>query len=92
MVTETIVRVKKNNPARGDWCVHGQEMNLWVDASSLVIGVLLEKDGTATKDTCWLQPISDVTHINLAELDTVLKGIKLVLQLRVKKLHICVYH
>lgn len=79
MVTETIARIK-NKPTRGDWCVHGQKMNLWVDASSLVIGVLLEKDGTAIKDTCWLQLLSDVTHINLAELDIVLKGIKLALQ------------
>lgn len=52
MVTETIARVKKNNPARGDWCVLGEEMDMWVDASSLAIGVLLEKDGMAIEDVC----------------------------------------
>ena len=28
MVVETITRVKKNDPARGDWCVQGKEMNV----------------------------------------------------------------
>lgn len=50
MVTETIARVKKNDHARGDWCVHGEEMNVWVISSSLAIRVLLEKD--AIEDAC----------------------------------------
>ena len=44
MVAETITRVKKNDPTRRDWCMQGKEMNVWVDASSLAIGVLLEKN------------------------------------------------
>ena len=54
MVTETVTRMKKNDPARGDWCVQGKEMNVRVYASSLAIGVLLEKNGAVTEDTCWL--------------------------------------
>ena len=42
MVKETIARVKQDDPAKGDWCVQGDELNVWVDASSLAIGVLLE--------------------------------------------------
>ena len=80
MVTETIARVKKSNPAWGDWCVQGKEMNIWVDTSSLAIRFLLEKNGAVIEDTCWLWPMNDAAHINLAELDTVLKGINLVLQ------------
>ena len=40
MVKETIARVKQDDPAKGDWCVQGDELNVWVDASSLAIGVL----------------------------------------------------
>ena len=54
MLTETIVRVKKSDHARGDWCMHGKEMNVWVDDSSLAIRVLLEKNRAVIKDTCWL--------------------------------------
>ena len=79
MVTETIVRVKNSNPTRGDWCVLEKEINVWVDASSLVIVVLLEKNGAVIEDVCWLQPMNDVSHINLEELNAVLKGINQVL-------------
>ena len=33
-VMETIAKVKKSDPARGDWCVQGKEINVWVDDSS----------------------------------------------------------
>ena len=63
MVVETITRVKKNDPARGDWCMQGKEMNVRVDASFLAIGVLLEKNGAVMDDTCWLQPMNDAAYI-----------------------------
>ena len=77
--------------------MQGKEMNVWVDASSLAIGVLLEKNGAVIEDACWLRPMNDTMHINLAELDMVLKGINLALQWGVKILHVqtdslCVYH
>ena len=53
----------------GDWCVTGEEINSWVDASSLVMGVVLENHGAIVEDACWLRPINDAQHINLAELD-----------------------
>ena len=44
-----------------------------------------------------MRPTNDAAHINLAELDAVMKGINLALQWKVRKLHIhtdslCVYH
>ena len=77
--------------------MQGNELNVWVDASSLAIGVLLEKNGAAIEDACWLQLTNDAAHINLAELDAVMKGINLALQWKVRKLRIhtdslCVYH
>ena len=97
MVAETVTRVKKKILLEGIGTCREKEMNVWVDASSLTIGVLLGKNGAVIVDACWLQPINDATHIYLAKLDAVLKGINLVLQWGVKVLHIwtdslCVYH
>ena len=61
---------------------------MWVYASSLVIGVALERHKTVLEDTCWLRPENDAQHINLAELDTVLKGINFALQWQCKVLHV----
>ena len=39
MITETMERVMRDNPVQGIWCVNGNELTVWVDASSLAIGV-----------------------------------------------------
>ena len=83
MVTETVATVKQNDFARGDYCMLGNEMNVWVDVSFLANGVLLEKNVTA------IEAASErCCHINLAELDAVLKSINLALQWEFKKLHV----
>ena len=70
---------------------------MWVDASSLATGVLLERDDIVFEDACWLRPTNDAQHINLAELDAALKGINLALQWKCKVMHlktdsVSVYH
>ena len=80
--------MQRDNPAHGDWCVDGREMNAWVNASSLVIEVVLERHETVLEDACWLRPENDAQHINLAELDAMLKGINLALQWQCKVLHV----
>ncbi|MCH9662250.1 MAG: retroviral-like aspartic protease family protein, partial [Gammaproteobacteria bacterium] len=66
------------DPARGQWCVCSNgEAVLWVDASSLAIGVALEVDGNIVEDAAWLRSCKDVTHINLAELEAAIRGINL---------------
>ena len=72
-------------------------MNVWVDASSLALGVLLENDVAVLEDACWLWPANDAWHINLAELDAVVKGVNLALQCQAKRLHLhtdslCLYY
>ena len=57
----------------------------------------LEKDETMLEDACWLQPTNKDWHINLAELDAVVKGVNLALQWQAKRLHLytnslCVHH
>lgn len=61
------------------------------------MGVVLESRGTILEDACWLRPTDDSQHINLAELDAMLKGVNLALQWQAKVVHLytdslCVYH
>ena len=52
MIAESVERATHEDPAQGEWCVNGEEMNVWVDASLLALGVLLEKDVAMLKDAC----------------------------------------
>lgn len=54
MMFETVNAVKQDNPAHGDWCVDGWELNVRVDDSSLATGVMLERHGTVLEDACLL--------------------------------------
>ena len=89
--------VLRDDPAHGDWCVDGRELSVWVDVSSLAIGIALERHKIVLEDACWLQLENNTQHINLAKLDAVLKGINLALQWQCKVLHVktdsvCVHH
>ena len=75
---EVTEKVHHSDPVRGRWDVRGTEAHLWVDASSVAIGVALEVDGSVIEDGAWLRG-SDATHINMAELDAVVKGLNLTL-------------
>ena len=55
-------------------------MSLWVDMSLLATDVVIESGGAVAKDPSWLQPMNKDKHINLAELNAVLRGINFVLQ------------
>ena len=59
-----------------------------MDASSVATGVALETNGTVIEDVCWLRPINDTQHINLAELYAALKGTNLALQWEATVLHL----
>ena len=77
ILAETLTRVREADPVGGNWCTDSKEITAWVDASSVATGVALEMNETVIEDACWLCPINN--HINLAELDTALKGINLAL-------------
>ena len=38
MITESVERVTHEDPAQGEWCINREEMNVWVHASSFVVG------------------------------------------------------
>ena len=62
MVSETVGSVQQDDPVHGDWCMDSQELNVWVYASSLAIGVALERHETVLEDACWLQPENNTQH------------------------------
>ena len=88
MIKEVLTRVRKEDPAQGRWCVDGQVFSVWVDASSLATGVSLVYDGAVVEDACWLRPAKDSQHINLAELDVIIKGINLAILWKTTTLHL----
>ena len=73
---------------KGDWCMSEQEITVWVDTSSLAIGMVVESNGVAAEDAPWLRSVHEDKHINLAELDAVLRGINLALQLYINNVNI----
>ena len=88
ILAETLTRVREADPVGGNWCTDGKEITVWVDASSIATGVALETNGTVIEDACWLRPINDAQHINLAELDATLKGINWALLWEATVLHL----
>ena len=70
-------RVTREDPARGPWRVTGNEATVWVDASSIATGVVVESpEGAVVEDACWLRTDTS-THINMAELEAALRGVNL---------------
>ena len=66
----------------------GCEVTVWIDTSSLAISVVVKSGDLLIEDACWLQPAHEDKHINLAELDAMLKGINLALQWKATVLHL----
>jgi transposase InsO family protein/ribonuclease HI len=75
---ELLKRAEREDPVRGAWHVNsGGSVTVWTDASSLGMGVALEVDGSIVEDASWLRKESDHSHINVAELEAVARGINL---------------
>jgi ribonuclease HI len=82
-------RVEKDDPVRGEWVVSSTKTGtLWCDASSLAIGVCLEIDGSIIEDATWLRKQDDATHINVAELESIIKGLSIALEWNLKEVEI----
>ena len=78
LVVDVMRRVKASDPARGRWDVGGEEATVWVDASSLAVGVALMVGEHIIEDASWLRT-NEEAHINRAELDAVIKGVNMAL-------------
>ena len=84
---ETVEEVRTSDPVRGRWDVEGTRATLWVDASSLALGAALEVNGHVVEDACWLRK-DEAAHINMAELDALIKGLNLALAWQLKDIDI----
>ena len=81
-ITEKWKKLKyEGDPAKGQWTVNANSpMNIWVDASSIALGVALEIDGDIVEDASWLRKQNDSQHINMSELDAAIKGINMTMK------------
>lgn len=73
-------RVASNDPVKGVWAVDDwstADAIVYCDASSIATGIALMIGGKMVEDACWLRKPSDHSHINLAELEAVVRGVNL---------------
>ena len=81
MVKEIFERVSKKDPVSGTWSVDsGNKGVVWCDASSLAVGCCLAVNNQVVEDAAWLRKEDDGAHINVAELEAVVKGLNLALK------------
>ena len=67
------------DPCKGRWIVNkDSKTTVWTDASSIATGVALQMGEDIVEDASWLRKEDDANHINISELDAVIKGINLV--------------
>ena len=78
MVLDLLEKLKNSDPVGGFWnvecCKHG---TVWCDASSLATAAVLEIGDKLVEDASWLRKKNDANHINVAELESVLKGVNM---------------
>ena len=60
MMVEVLTRVYQDDPTQGNQYVTTEEVNIWVDTSSLAMGVI---NCATLENTCWLCPTGNVQHI-----------------------------
>jgi hypothetical protein len=81
--------VKKMDPIGGRWEVSASAIGrVWCDASSLAVGVCLEIDGSIVEDNCWLRKKGDTAHINVVELESVIKVINMCMLWKIKSIEV----
>jgi transposase InsO family protein len=81
LLKHIVRRLEREDPVCGRWKVNpNSPINLWVDASSLALGALVEIDEDVVEDAAWLRPSDDTAHINRSELEAVIKGLNLAIK------------
>ncbi|GAB1600005.1 hypothetical protein Ahia01_000278000, partial [Argonauta hians] len=89
MMAEVMERVRREDPVRGRWNVPRSTKGVvWCDARSIALGVVLEVGGAVVEDAAWLRKKGDAGHINVAELDAVMKGVNLAIRWGLRDLEV----
>lgn len=87
ILKDILSRIKEKDPVTGSWEVNRSDRGtVWVDASNLAIGVVVVIDGKLVEDASWIRQRDDNIHINISELEAVIKGINLALKWNLNKL------
>lgn len=82
--------VKQHHPVAGQRRVKNTAKGKpWCDASSLAVGVCIDIDNHIVEDSRFLRSIGDGAHINVAELEAVVKVINLALKRQLKNVTVC---
>ena len=55
LLEEVALEVRKSDPVRGLWSASSDEARIWVDASSIALGVAIEMNGSIVEDASWLR-------------------------------------
>ena len=75
---EVVEEVRVNDPVKGVWnAPKSSAGTVWCDASDLAMGVVLEIGGEEVEDATWMRKKEDFNHINVAELEAIMKGINM---------------
>ena len=91
LLNEVLDKVKAEDPVRGRWRVpKGHTGVVWTDASNLALGVVVEVGGRVVEDAAWLRKQTDYSHINVAELDAVIKGLNLAIKWGLKDISLMI--
>ena len=86
-----VKRLKEHDPVTGRWHVDisdERECTVYCDASDLALGAVVEVNGNAIEDGCWLRAAGDRHHINIAELDAVIRGLTIASKWNLKQVRI----
>ena len=89
LLEDLLSRIRKSDPVCGIWNPpsHGFT-RVWCDASSIATGAMIEIGNVIVEDAAWLRKSDDTAHINVAELDAILRGVNLALKWKAVKFKI----
>ncbi|XP_065658965.1 uncharacterized protein LOC136083490 [Hydra vulgaris] len=86
-MNELLRRLEKEDSVGGKWLVPvNGKAELYCDASSIGLGVVLLIGGIVIEDAAWLRPTIDTHHINISELDSIPRGLNLASKWDIKEL------
>ncbi|XP_076049715.1 uncharacterized protein LOC143030451 [Oratosquilla oratoria] len=89
MIRDVVQRTMHDDPVRGQWNVPQQSHGVvWCDAISIATGAVLEIGDVIVEDGAWQRKKDDYHHINVSELDAVIKGINLALKWGLREIEI----
>ena len=88
MMCEVMDEVKREDPVKGVWGVNRSgNVQIYTDASMTGSAVIVEVDGNVVEDACWIRKLDDMTHINVLELDVLIKGVHMAIDWKFKSFH-----